>query len=405
MRFRYLIKQASIFILFSAISIAVFGADTLTNSKKSFYRFSVVKANEAMPVQDQNRSSTCWSFSTLSFLESELIRTGKGNHLLSEMYVVRRAWEGKADMYVRMQGHHNFSGGGAFNDIPWVIRRYGIMPQSAYSGLNYGTEKHTHAELDAVLKGFVDAVKDNPQKSLTTAWKGAFNGILDAYFGVVPESFEYQGKKYTPQSFASYLGLNMDDYVSITSFTHHPFYSSFVIEVPDNWAMTSSYNLPLDEFMQVMESAITNGYTFAWGSDVSEKGFSHKNGLAIVPADDSMIQVKGKDNVVFNNPSEAERSGNAFIYPMPEKNITQEMRQKAFDAQETTDDHGMHITGLVKDQNGAKYFIVKNSWGTKYNDCDGYLYASWNYVAYKTINIMIHKDAIPKNIAKKLGIK
>ncbi|MCK9481699.1 MAG: C1 family peptidase [Bacteroidia bacterium] len=405
MKPRFSIKQSVLFVILFSLTFTVFGEDTLSNSKKSFYRFSVIKANEAMPVQDQNRSSTCWSFSTLSFMESELLRMGKGHHLLSEMYIVRNAWIGKADMYVRMQGHYNFSGGGAFNDIPWVIKRYGIIPQSAYSGLNYGTDKHTHAELDAVLKGFIDAVKDNPQKALTPAWKGAFEGILNAYLGPVPENFEYQGKKYTPQSFATYLGLNMDDYVSLTSFTHHPFYSSFVIEVPDNWAMTTSYNLPLNEFMQVMESAIMNGYTFAWGSDVSEKGFSHRNGIAIVPADDSMVQVKGKDNVIFNNPNEAERSGNAFIYPMTELQITQELRQKAFDSQETTDDHGMHITGLVKDQNGTKYFIVKNSWGTKYNDCDGYLYASWNYVAYKTMNIMIHKNAIPKDIAKKLGIK
>lgn len=375
---------------------------TLTNSPSSNYKFEVIKEIEALPVQSQDRSLTCWSFSTLSFLESELIRTGKGKHKLSEMFIVRHAYAGKGDMYVRMNGNHSLAGGGAFNDIPWVIKRHGIVPQAAYLGLGYGTSAHNHTELDAVLKAMADAVKDNPQKSITPAWRNAFDGVLDAYFGVLPTSFEYAGNSYTPHSFAKYLDLNMDNYVSLTSFTHHPFYSSFVLEVSDNWAMASSYNLPLNELMEVMESAVLNGYTFAWGSDISEKGFSHKQGLAIVPAHDSMVQVKGTDNRVFDSPEAAARSGYAFLSPMDELPITQELRQKAFDAQETTDDHGMHVTGLVKDQLGTKYFIVKNSWGTKHNACDGFLYASWNFMQYKTLNIFIHKDAIPKKIAKKI---
>ena len=401
---KYFTKANALAILFLSIN-GLFAADTLTNSSKSFYRFEVIKQHEAFPVQSQDRSLTCWSFSTLSFLESEILRMGKGQHKLSEMFVVRHAYMGKGEMYVRLGGNHELAGGGAFHDIPWVIKRFGIVPQTVYAGMNYGTEIHNHTELDAVLRGVADAVKGNPQKSLTPAWKRAYDGVLDAYLGKIPENFEYQGKNYTPKTYAASLGLNMDDYVSLSSFTHHPFYEKFVLEVPDNWSMMQSYNLPLDEFMQVMENAIMQGYTFAWGSDVSEKGFSHKQGLAILPAHDSMVSVKGYDNRVFDSPETAARSGYAFVQPMPEFKVTQEERQRAFDAQETTDDHGMHVTGLVKDQNGTKYFIVKNSWGTKNNECGGYLYASWSYMQYKTLNIFVHKDALPKGIAKKLNIK
>jgi bleomycin hydrolase len=389
-------------LLFSYSSIC--GKDTLTNAPNSHYRFELIKNHTALPVQSQDRSLTCWSYSSLSFIESELLRMGKGEHKLSEMFIVRHAYMGKGDIYVRLNGNHALAGGGAFSDIPWVIKRHGIVPLEVYRGLNYGTEKHNHTELDAVIKGVADAVKDNPQKSLTPAWKKAYEGVLDAYLGKIPESFEYKGKKYTPKSFSESLGLNMDDYVSLTSFTHHSFYEPFVLEVPDNWSMAMNYNLPLDEFMQVIENAIQKGYTLAWGADISEKGFSHKQGLAIVPAHDSMVSVKGTDSRVFDSPEAAARSGYAFIGPMPEKQITQEERQRAFDAQETTDDHGMHITGMVKDQNGTKYFIVKNSWGTDNNHCGGYLYASENYVKYKTLNILLHKNAIPKNILTKLKI-
>jgi bleomycin hydrolase len=393
----------SLLLLWGGMTFNGLAQTNRSNAQGSLYRFELIKQHEALPVQSQDRSLTCWSFSTLSFFESELLRMGKGSHKLSEMFVARHAYMGKGDVYVRLNGAHTLAGGGAFHDIPWVIKRHGIVPQSVYTGLNYGLETHNHTELDAVLKGVADAVKDNPQKSLTPAWRRAYDGVLDAYFGKLPETFNYQGKSYTAKSFADFLGLKMDDYVSLSSFTHHPFYEKFVLEVPDNWSMASSINLPLDELMEVMEQALLKGYTFAWAADISEKGFSHKQGLAIVPAHDSMVRVMGKDSRVFDSPELAARSGYAFVQPMPELTITQELRQKAFDAQETTDDHGMHITGIVKDQNGTKYFIVKNSWGTKNNDCDGYLYASWNYVRYKTLNIYVHKDAIPKNIAKKIN--
>ena len=375
--------------------------DTLRNKKDGNYIFTIKKDIEANEVQSQDRTGTCWSFSALSFMESELIRMGKGKHKLTEMYIVRKAYEDKAENYVRMHGKANFSQGGAFHDIPYVIKKYGIMPQEAYKGLNYGTEKHNHSEMEAVLKGMLDAVIANKQGQLTTSWKKAFNAVLDSYLGAVPANFTYNGKSYTPQSFASSLGMKMDDYVIITSFTHHPFYENFVLEVPDNWIWAQAYNVPLNEMMDVMKGAMNKGYGIGWAADVSEKGFSFKNGLAIVPEDESALTVKGKDNKHFSDAG-ADKAGTQFDSPGPELEITQELRQEGFDNFLTTDDHGMHFTGLVTDQEGNEYFIVKNSWGTSYNDCDGYFYASMPYVAYKTMNFMVHKDALPKSLKKKM---
>ena len=389
-------------LLSLSLAFTLQSQDTLRNKKNGGYFFKVLADNDATLVQNQNRTSTCWSFSSLSFFESELIRMGKGQHNLSEMFVVRNAYVGKADMYVRMGGLHNFGPGGAFHDLPWVIRRYGVMPESVYKGLNYGTDKHNHAELDAVLKGIVDAVKSNPQGKLTTSWKSAFAGAVDAYLGAVPKTFMYENKEYTPMSFSKHLGLNMDDYVSLTSFTHHPYYTQFALEVQDNWAMMQSYNITLDELENVAVTALTKGYTWAWAADVSEKGFSFKNGVAIVPVHDSLITQTGKDNKGFNDAG-AKRTGSAFDKPMDEIMITDSIRQVAFDNYQTTDDHGMHATGLVVDQNGKKYFKIKNSWGTD-NDCGGYLYCSPSYFRYKTLNIYIHKNALPKELAKKLNI-
>jgi bleomycin hydrolase len=394
-------------LISSSINIV---AQNLTNKEGSDYKFTVLKDLDATKVQAQNRTGTCWSFSSLSFFESELIRMGKGEHNLSEMFIVRNAYIGKAVNYVRMYGTFNFGQGGAFHDIPWVIRRYGIMPELEYMGLNYGSETHLHEEMEAILHATVKEVVKKPQKGkLTPNWLVAYEGIVDAYLGDLPSNIEehtftYEGKEYNPKSFAKELGLNMDDYISLTSYTHHPFYSSFVLEVQDNWAMQSGYNLPLDEFMEVMESAINNGYSFAWGADVSEDGFSFRDGLAILPVDESTIEKKGEDDKYFNSAG-AEKISNAFVTPVEERIVSQKERQLAFDIQETTDDHGMHITGITQDQKGTKYFKVKNSWGTDYNDCEGYFYASFPYVRYKTMNILIHKDGIPKSIKKKLGIK
>jgi bleomycin hydrolase len=383
--------------------------EKLTNKESGKYEFTVLKDLETTSVKSQDRTGTCWSWSALSFIESEVIRMGGPKVDLSPMYIVRNAYIGKGVNYLRMYGNFNFGPGGAFHDIPWVIKRHGIVPIDEYEGLEYGQQKHNHSEMNGMLEAMLKVLKEKPQKDeLTPNWKKAYTEVVDAYLGDLPDNtedfkFEYDGKEYTPNSFANFLGLNMDDYISLTSYTHHPFYSSFMLEVPDNWAMQQCHNIPLDEFMNVMENAINNGYSFAWGADVSEKGFSFRDGLAIVPADESTIKLRGRDNNHFSDAG-AEKIANCFDEPVEEKVITQQMRQIGYDNQTTTDDHGMHITGLVKDQKGSKYFIVKNSWGDDRNDCDGYFYASFPYMRYKTMNIMIHKDAISKDLKKKLGL-
>lgn len=365
-------------------------AQTLTNKKDGNYKFTVVKNLEATEVQNQAQSSTCWSFSSLSFFESEMIRMGKPKMNLSEMFIVRAAYMAKADKYVRMHGATGFSPGGAFHDAAYVIKNFGAMPQAAYIGMVNGEKDINHQEMDNMLKAQLDVViKGN---KITTAWPKAINATLDAYLGKAPEKFDYMGKQYDSKSFATTLGLNMDNYIELSSFTHHPFYTKFAIEVPDNWSWDQLYNVPLNEMIDVMDNAIMNGYSVAWGADVSEKGFSFKNGVAIVPdVDWNDVKKEKIDSVILN--------------PGKQMEITQEIRQKAFDNYETQDDHGMHIVGIVKDQNGTKYYVVKNSWGIKNNDCDGYFYASEAFVKYKTTSIMVHKDAVKKEIAAKLGLK
>lgn len=393
--------------LFTALALALClslsAQDTLINRKGTNYRFTPVANVEATQVQDQCRTSTCWSYSSLSFIESELIRSGKGYHNLSEMYIVRCAYIEKAITYIRMGGKHQFDEGGEFHDIPTIIKKYGVVPEEAYKGIEYGETRHNHSEMVAMLKGMLDNLKDMPQGKLTPVWTDAIAGVVDAYLGAVPEKFTYQGKEYTPLEFSKSLGLNMDDYVVLTSFTHHDMNKPFVIEVPDNWAMASAYNVSLDDMMSTMETGLKKGFSFAWAADVSEKGFSFYDGLGIVPQEDSMVQQKSKDSKGFNNPG-GERGGYGFANPVAEKNITPEVRQKAFDEQTTTDDHGMHITGMVKDQTGKNYYIVKNSWGTA-NYLQGYLYVSDNYVRYKTICVMVHKDALSKELKKKLDVE
>ena len=371
------------------------------------YKFTIVKEVPTNSVKDQSRSGTCWSFSGISFLEDELLRTGKGEYDLSEMWIVRHVYMDKAEKYVRMHGSINFAAGGAFHDVFNVIRKYGMVPEEVYGGLQYGLSNHDHSELDEILTSYVKAVVENKGRKLTSAWKAGFNAILDVYFGPLPQgNFTYKGKSYDPKSFGQSLGLNMDDYINITSYTHHPFYTSFILEIPDNWAWGSVVNVPMDEMMGTIDNAINNNYSVCWGADVSEKGFSYMKGIAVVPEDD-VKNLEGTEQSRWVAMTERERMAALYKFdkPVQEKQITQQMRQDAFDNYETTDDHGMVITGIAKDQRGEKFYKVKNSWGTGGQIYDGYFYASYPFVAYKTMNVVVHKNAIPAALKSKLGIK
>ena len=376
-----------------------------TNDATKGYVFKEDFRLPATSVKNQYRSGTCWSFSGLSFLESEMLRKGKDAVDLSEMFVVNHCYKDKARLDVRMQGHINFGGGGAFHDGTYVLKNYGFVPEEVYKGLNYGTKKHVHGELDEVLKNFVDGVIKNKNKKITPAWGKAYDAIVDTYVGKLPEKFTYKGKEYTPRSFAdNYCGLKFDDYVEISSFTHHPFYSKFILEVPDNWLSDQVYNLPLNEFEEVIDYSLKNGYTVAWGADVSHKGFMYKKGVAVIPETD-IENLNGLEKGKWEKLTERERNAQIFKEegPVQEKKITQALRQEKFDSQETTDDHGMHIIGIAHDQNGTKYYIVKNSWdvNSKYK---GYFYASEAFVLLQTTDMMVNKNGIPKNIRKKLGL-
>ena len=383
--------------------LCTISATAQQSSRGPEYEFKTIKENPVTSVKNQYRSGTCWCFSALSFVESEILRTKGIETDLSEMFVVGKSYHDRAVKYVRLDGHLNFAAGSSFGDVFHVIKDYGIVPQEAMPGFNYGTDKPEHAELDAALKGYVEAIVKNPNKKLSTAWVNGFDGIVSAYFGEYPKGFSVNSVEYTPESYRDYLGINTDEYVNLTSFTHHPFYSQFAIEVCDNWRWDTAYNLPIDELMEVMYNAIEKGYTIAWGSDVSEKGFT-RNGIAVMPVEKDAKPAAGSDQEKWVGKS-TEKAAEEVKAELPEEmTITQEMRQDGYDRKTTTDDHGMHIYGLAQDQNGTNYFIVKNSWGEagKYK---GIWYASDAFVRYKTLNIVVHKDALPKTIAKKLGIK
>ena len=369
------------------------------------YNFTVVKENPITSIKNQANSGTCWSFAGVSMLESELLRMGKGTHDLSEMYIVRRNYEDQAKKYARMHGSLNFSAGGSFADVIETLDEYGVVPGSEYIGLEYGEDNHKHGEVDHLLKGYMDAVIANKNRSLSPVWFKGYMGILDAYFGEKPDSFVYNGATYTPQGFAENLGLKSDNYISLSSFTHHDFYTTFPVEVPDNWRWAESHNLPLDEFIEAIDNALMNGYTVAWATDVSEIGFT-RNGIAIVP-DLESSENAGSDQAHWLGLSASERTNEVRNKIgkeiLKEKTITQEARQLGYDNYETTDDHGMHIYGIAKDQKGNKYYMVKNSWGET-GPYNGLWYASEAFVRYKTTNVTVNKEGLPKKIANKLNL-
>lgn len=360
----------------------------------------------ATSVKDQHRSGTCWSFAGISFIESEMLRNNKAEVDLSPMFIVYYTYLGKARLYVRMHGSMNFGPGGILHDVTNVIKEFGIVPEEVYKGLNYGEEKHVHGEIDELLKNQVDAVIKNPNKKLSPVWHDLVTTTLNNYLGAIPEKFEYKGKQYTPQSFArEVVGLNMDDYIEISSYTHHPFYTKFILEVPDNWVWGEVYNVPVNELEEIIDYSLKNGYTIGWGADVSEKGFLTSNkGVAMVPVKKTE-EMSNAEITRWENLSDRQKEEELLRLTgkIDESEITQEMRQLDFDNYQTTDDHSMHIIGTATDQYGKEYYKVKNSWGS-YGPYKGYFYASKAYVNYKTMSIMVHKNAVPQNIRTKLGL-
>lgn len=385
-------------VVFSAQAQKKGGKD----EKKPVYQFTEIVEVPNTSVKDQNRSGTCWSFSGISFLESEILRMGKGEYDLSDMYPVFKCYILKGDKYVRLHGRTELATGGASNDVADVLKNYGIVPEEAFPGLSYGVDAHDHSELDAVLTGFLSGVVKGGKP--TTAWRAAYKSILETYLGQDPETFTYNGKTYTPRSFADELGLDGNDYIKFTSFTHHPFYTQYEMDVPDNWNGGMVYNVPIDEFQRIVEEAVKNGYSLVWGGDVSDPGFSWRNGVAIMP-DAETTDLTGTDRDKWETLSQNEKRKNAYSFEriVPEKQISQEDRQKNYDSWAATDDHGMHLVGMAKDQNGNIYFKIKNSWNVD-NPYKGYLYMSVPFFRSNTLDIMVHKDAVPADIKAKLGI-
>ena len=362
-----------------------------SDSSKAKFKFKEVIALANTSVKNQASSGTCWSYSTNSFLESEMLHAGRQPVELAQIFSARNVYADKADNYIRLHGAVSWGDGGACHDVINMYAKYGAMPQSVYTGLQYGTTKNKFAEMQEVLKAMLDAWVKNPNGKLSPNWKNAFNAVMDSYLGVVPQTFTWNGKTYTPRSFADeVVGLNPADYVELSSFTDHPYYKKTMLMVPDNWSMDKVYNVKMNDITDIIDNAVKQGYTVAWATDVSEKYFSWKNGVAYVPEKD------------YDDMSDDEKK-NMFDGTKPERVITPELRQTAFDNYTTTDDHGMHIVGLAKDQSGREYYIVKNSWGTT-NDYKGYLYVTKAYVQYKTTAFLLNKKAIPQELRSKMNM-
>ena len=390
---------------FAALSFFSVKADETPEAADTAYVFTDVKVIPTTSVKDQNKTGTCWCFATTSYFEEEILRNTGKELDLSEMFTVYHCYADKADKYIRMNGKTNFAQGGSNLDLPYVWDRYGVVPESVYSGLLYGEDKHSHYEMEAALKGYLDAVNRNPNKRLSTAWKKGFTAILDAYFGELPETFEVDGVTYTPQSYAKSLGLNMADYIPFTSFTHHPFYTAFGLEIADNWLWGQYYNIPLEELKAIVDNALEKGETVLWAADVSEGGFKWYEGFAVMPKERTEADMEGTELSRWVKMSDKDREKAKWEIkgPVEEITVTQESRQVMFDRQETTDDHSMVIVGYAVDQKGNRFYKVKNSWDTNHI-YDGFFYVSEPYFLAKTVDIFVNKDVVPKDILKKLKL-
>lgn len=367
------------------------------------FKFTDVKVNRTGSVKDQNKSGTCWAFSGTSMVEEDLMRKGMPELDLSEMWTVRNCYIDKAKKYISTGGKINFAQGGSFADVIYAMDNYGAVPEEVYAGLNYGEDKHSHYEMEAALKAYLDAINKNPNKKLSTAWLPGFIGILDAYMGPAVESFTYNGKTYTPQSFAKAMNIVPEEYISFTSYTHHPYYKPFALEISDNWLWSESMNVPMEEMKRIVDEALDAGFTVGWAADVSEKGFKWRKGYALLPEKKAKEDMDNAEVARWTQLSDSDRDAMQYDIkgPVKERTITQEDRQRTFENRETTDDHGMVIVGYATDQEGNRYYKVKNSWDTNqlYN---GYLYVSEPYFLEKTLDIMLNKAGVPKDIMQKI---
>ena len=403
-----LIRYSALVLIGVAVSVSSLNGQKKKKDKEEApkgYEFTMVTSVPATSVKDQHRSGTCWSFAAVSFIEAELIRTGQGEHDLSEMFFVRKAYEMKAQKYVRMQGKVNFGPGGLAMDVMRIWKDDGMVPNEVYDGVTTKDSLPVHGEMDGVLNAYVDAVIKNRNRELSSAWKVGYKGILDAYLGTVPVDFTYNGEEFTSMSFGSSTELSSDQYVAIGSFSHHPFYENFLIEIPDNWLWSTIGNVPLDEMMTLLDHALENGYSVCWDADVGERSYDWKKGVALMPSTE-IEDLDGLERARWDELSESEQQAMFYDFSTPkkERSINQENRQEMFDNYRTTDDHLMHITGIAKDQAGNKFYLVKNSWGTGNHIYKGYHYVSEAYMRAKTIFFMVHKEAVPDGTAQKLNL-
>ena len=390
------------------ISLMAVGAQAQEAEKKASNKpvFTTIKENPITSIKDQNRSGTCWDYSTISFFEAEILKATGKTYDLCESFVANKTYMERATQVVRFHGDCQFSQGGSAEDVLATMKKHGIVPEGTmpFPGSLYGDSLNNFNEFFSLMEPYVAAIAKSSAKKISGQWKVGLQGILDAYLGKCPEEFTYEGKKYTPQTFVKSLGINLDDYVSITSYTHHPFYSAFAVEVQDNWRFPLSYNLPMDEMMKVINNAIEKGYTVAWGGDVSEDGFT-RQGLAYAIDTKKTESLQGSDMAKWLKMTAAKKKNliDSLGCNVPEITPTQELRQERFDNWELTDDHGMLIYGVAKDQNGKEYYMVKNSWGET-GEYKGIWYMTKTFIAANTMDFLVNKNAIPKDIRKKLGI-